>query len=102
MSTEQSSGQTWSNFRRLLLRLHLWIGIAFSIPFVILGVTGAYLVYDQDFTAPPRATAAGEHKAPTAIIAAALADDSGPTGHKPQHAARRRRSRDRAGRARWG
>jgi uncharacterized iron-regulated membrane protein len=60
-----------------LLQFHLWIGIAFSIPFVILGVTGAYLVYDQDFTAPPRATAAGEYKAPTAIVAAALATNPG-------------------------
>ncbi len=77
MSREQSSGQTWSNVRRVLLQFHLWIGIAFSIPFVILGVTGAYLVYDQDFTAPPRATAAGEYKAPTAIIAAALATSPG-------------------------
>lgn len=77
MSTEQSSGQTWPKVRRVLLQLHLWIGIAFSIPFVVLGVTGAYLVYDQDFTAPPRATAAGEHKAPAAIIAAALATSPG-------------------------
>src|SRR5262245_23395675 len=77
MSAEQGSGQTWSNVRRVLLRLHLWIGIAFSIPFVILGVTGAYLVYDQDFQAPPRATAVGEYKAPTAIIAAALATGPG-------------------------
>jgi uncharacterized iron-regulated membrane protein len=62
-----------ANIRRLLLRIHLWIGIVFCIPFAVLGVTGAYLVYDQDVTAPPRATAVGEYKAPTAIIAAALA-----------------------------
>jgi uncharacterized iron-regulated membrane protein len=77
MSMEQSSGQTWPRVRRVLLQLHLWIGIAFSIPFVILGVTGAYLVYDQDVTAPPRATAVGEYKAPTTIIAAALATSPG-------------------------
>ena len=46
-------------FAACCCRFHLWIGIAFCIPFAILGVTGAYLVYDQDFTAPPRATAAG-------------------------------------------
>lgn len=63
----------WPVVRRWLLWLHLWIGIAFSIPFVILGVTGSYLVYDQDWSAPPRATTVGEYKAPTAIIAAALA-----------------------------
>jgi uncharacterized iron-regulated membrane protein len=73
MSAEQSSNQPWSRVRRVLLQFHLWIGITFSIPFVILGVTGSYLVYDQDWQAPPRATAVGEYKAPTAIIAAALA-----------------------------
>jgi uncharacterized iron-regulated membrane protein len=77
MSTEQSPNQTWSSIRRLLLRIHLWIGIAFCIPFAVLGLTGAYLVYDQDFTAPPRATAIGEYKTPTAIIAAALATNTG-------------------------
>src|SRR5262245_52156399 len=66
-----------ANIRRLLLRIHLWIGIVFCIPFAILGITGAYLVYDQDVTAPPRATAVGEHKTPTAIIAAALATSPG-------------------------
>ena len=100
MSREQSSGQTWSNVRRVLLQFHLWIGIAFSIPFVILGVTGAYLVYDQDFTAPPRATADGEYKAPTAIIAAALATNPGQRATSLSHAARRRRSGDRARRTR--
>ncbi len=77
MSMEQSSGQTWPKVRRVLLQLHLWIGIVLSIPFVILGITGAYLVYDQDFTAPPRATTAGEYKAPAAIIGAALATTTG-------------------------
>src|SRR5262245_46887007 len=73
MNMEQSPANTWSSIRRLLLRIHLWIGIAFCIPFAVLGITGAYLVYDQDFAAPPRATAVGEYKAPTAIIAAAIA-----------------------------
>ena len=77
MSAEKSSSQTWSSVRRVLLQLHLWIGIAFSIPFAILGITGAYLVYDQDFSAPPRATAVGEYKAPNAIIGAALATSPG-------------------------
>jgi uncharacterized iron-regulated membrane protein len=70
---EQTSASAWPSIRRWLLRIHLWIGIAFCIPFAVLGITGSYLVYDQDFTAPPRATAVGEYKAPTAIIAAALA-----------------------------
>ncbi len=70
---ERTSAGAWMNIRRWLLRVHLWIGIAFCIPFAVLGVTGSYLVYDQDFTAPPRATAVGEYKAPTAIIGAAMA-----------------------------
>ncbi len=74
MSTlEQSLARAWPAIRRWLMRIHLWIGIAFCIPFAVLGVTGSYLVYDQDFTAPPRATAAGEFKAPSEIIAAATA-----------------------------
>ena len=70
---EQTSGSTWLTIRRWLMRIHLWIGIAFCIPFAVLGITGSYLVYDQDVTAPPRATAVGDYKAPTEIIAAALA-----------------------------
>ena len=70
---EQTSGGAWPIIRRWLMRIHLWIGIAFCIPFAVLGITGSYLVYDQDVTAPPRATAVGEYKAPTEIIAAALA-----------------------------
>ena len=60
MSTsEQSPARAWPAIRRWLMRFHLWIGIAFCIPFAVLGITGSYLVYDQDFTAPPRATKIG-------------------------------------------
>ena len=52
---EQTTGSAWPIIRRWLLRIHLWIGIAFCIPFAVLGITGSYLVYDQDVTAPPRA-----------------------------------------------
>ena len=70
---QTTSASAWPSIRRWLMRIHLWIGIAFCIPFAVLGITGSYLVYDQDVTAPPRATAVGEYKAPTEIIAAALA-----------------------------
>jgi len=70
---QTSSASAWPIIRRWLLKIHLWIGIAFCIPFAVLGVTGSFLVYDQDFTPPPRATTAGEYKAPSAIIAAAMA-----------------------------
>ncbi|MBP5857323.1 PepSY domain-containing protein [Marivibrio halodurans] len=64
--------------RRFLADLHLWIGVGFCIPFILLGVSGSYLVYHESFDAllagggsvtatdgPPRP--AGE------IVAAALA-----------------------------
>jgi uncharacterized iron-regulated membrane protein len=60
--------------RRILLQVHLWVGLIFCIPFVILGVTGSYLVYDQDFMTVPRATAVGEVAAPSEIIAAVNRD----------------------------
>lgn len=77
MSTMESSAGAGFNFRRLLVTIHLWIRIAFAIPFAMLGITGAYLVYDQDFDNIPRATASGPFQTPTAIINAGLAAVSG-------------------------
>lgn len=78
MSTlEQNSVGAWYRFRRLLLKLHLWIGISLSIPFALLGVTGAFLVYDQDFDNVPRATAPGPFQPPMAIINAGVAAQPG-------------------------
>ena len=74
MSTmELSSTAASFPWRKWLLRIHLWIGIAFAIPFALLGITGSILVYDQDILAPPRATTVGENAAPSAILQAAAA-----------------------------
>jgi uncharacterized iron-regulated membrane protein len=58
--------------RRLLFWLHIWVGLAFCVPFALLGITGSILVYEQpinDFFAPtPRATASGAMQSPQAII----------------------------------
>jgi uncharacterized iron-regulated membrane protein len=70
---EQTSSAASFPWRRWLLRVHLWIGIAFCIPFALLGITGSILVYDQDVLAPPRATAMGERATPSAILQAATA-----------------------------
>lgn len=63
--------------RRVLFQVHLWIGLILSIPFAILGVTGSYLVYDQDFDAVPAATAQGVAAAPAAILAAGVSGREG-------------------------
>lgn len=55
--------------------LHLWFGIALSLPFMLQGLTGSILVYGDDldrlFGTVPRATAAGEIRSPQAILVAA-------------------------------
>lgn len=63
--------------RRVLFQVHLWIGLILSIPFAILGVTGSYLVYDQDFDTVPAATAQGALAGPAAILAAGAAGRDG-------------------------
>jgi uncharacterized iron-regulated membrane protein len=70
---ELSSTAAALPWRKWLLRIHLWIGIAFAIPFALLGITGSILVYDQDVMEPPRATAVGEVATPSAILQAAAA-----------------------------
>jgi uncharacterized iron-regulated membrane protein len=34
--------------RKLLLKLHLWAGLAVSLPLIVVAATGAYLVYAED------------------------------------------------------
>jgi uncharacterized iron-regulated membrane protein len=76
-AVEQTSSAASFPWRRWLLRIHLWIGIVFCIPFALLGITGSILVYDQDVLAPPRATAVGEMQRPAAILNAAAAANPG-------------------------
>ncbi len=34
--------------KRVLVQIHLWVGLILSPPFVLLGLTGSILVFDQD------------------------------------------------------
>jgi len=60
-----------TTLRDVLFQVHLWVGLIFCIPFVVLGLTGSYLVYDQDFVTPPMAQTEGVFASPEAIFAAA-------------------------------
>jgi uncharacterized iron-regulated membrane protein len=64
--------------RYWLLQLHLWTGLALMLPLVMMGVTGAVLVYAHDLEhlfgqGEPPATTAGEWRTPGEIIEAAKA-----------------------------
>jgi uncharacterized iron-regulated membrane protein len=55
--------------------LHIWVGLAFCVPFALLGITGSLLVYEQPiddvFWPQSQATASGVMHSPQAIIEAA-------------------------------
>ena len=56
-------------FRYWLQQLHLWVGLILLLPLVMMGVTGAVLVYVHDIehllgAGEPPATAAGEWRPP--------------------------------------
>jgi len=60
--------------RKLLNWLHLWLGIALCLPFMLQGLTGSILVYgdqlDRLFGTVPQARTIGEMQSPAAILAA--------------------------------
>ena len=71
-------------FRYWLQQLHLWIGLILLLPLVMMGVTGAVLVYAHDLEhlfgqGEPVAKAVGEWKSPAALIEAARAATKDPT-----------------------
>jgi len=64
--------------RYWLLQLHLWVGLILMLPLVMMGITGAVLVYAHDIEhllgqGEPAAKAAGEWRSPTELIEAAKA-----------------------------
>ena len=70
-------------FRYWLQQLHLWIGLILLLPLVMMGVTGAVLVYAHDIEhllgqGEPAATAVGEWRAPSDLIEAAQAANREP------------------------
>lgn len=60
--------------RKVVNWLHLWLGIALCLPFMLQGLTGSILVYgdelDRLFGTVPQAHAPGEMQSPAAILAA--------------------------------
>jgi uncharacterized iron-regulated membrane protein len=80
--------------RALLATLHLWVGIALCLPLVLLGLTGAILVYDQPIArflgeAPPRAAVSDAAPLPVeTLLAAASGAAPGlmPVGYMPGEA----------------
>ena len=63
----------WRSFRGLLQTLHLWVGLALSIPFVLIGISGSLilLIADINSFSPPTAPARGTMQPLTKILAAA-------------------------------
>jgi uncharacterized iron-regulated membrane protein len=71
-------------FRYWLQQLHLWIGLILLVPLVMMGVTGAVLVYAHDIEhlfgqGEPAAKAVGEWRSPGELIEAARAATKDPT-----------------------
>ncbi len=71
-------------FRYWLQQLHLWIGLILLLPLVMMGVTGAVLVYGHDIEhllgqGEPPAKAVGEWSTPGELIAAARTASNDPT-----------------------
>ena len=66
---------TWQSFRSGLQTVHLWAGIALSLPFVLLGISGSILMLQPEIPRfyMPHANAAGERQPLERIIAAARA-----------------------------
>jgi len=71
-------------FRYWLQQLHLWIGLILLLPLVMMGVTGAVLVYAHDVEhllgqGEPAAKTVGDWRSPAELIEAARAASKDPT-----------------------
>ena len=69
--------------RYWLLQLHLWIGLILMLPLVMMGITGAVLVYAHDIEhllgqGEPAPRTAGEWRSPSELIEAAKAATKDP------------------------
>ena len=69
------------SLRRVFFLAHIWVGLAFCLPFALLGVTGSLLVYEREindiFNPAPAVTATGTIASPQAIIDAATKANKG-------------------------
>src|SRR5882672_4279867 len=71
------------SFRYWLQQLHLWIGLILLLPLVMMGITGAVLVYAHDIEhllgqGEPAAKTVGEWRSPSELIEAAKAATKDP------------------------
>jgi len=72
-----ASGMTRVRVLHVLREAHFWIGIVLSIPFILLGLSGSYLTYHQEFEAllggaPRYQASSGPARPPADILNAAL------------------------------
>lgn len=75
--SQQRTARYW------LLQLHLWVGLILMLPLVMMGITGAVLVYAHDIEhllgqGEPSAKTAGEWCSPSELIEAAKAASKEP------------------------
>jgi hypothetical protein len=70
----------WWKFRNALQKVHLWIGLLLSIPFILIGVSGSLivLVHALPEFGMPLSTSSGDYRPLTRIIAAA--NEAAPEG----------------------
>lgn len=72
-----------TTFRYWLQQIHLWVGLVLLLPLVLMGITGAVLVYAHDIEhllgqAGPAAVTPGEWRSPAEIVAAAQVANAEP------------------------
>jgi uncharacterized iron-regulated membrane protein len=73
---------TWWKFRNGLQKVHLWIGLLLSIPFILIGVSGSLIIVVHslpDFSVP-FSFSSGEHQPLTRILEAA--EKAAPDGQR--------------------
>src|SRR5579872_784458 len=65
------------NLRKVISLAHLWVGLAFCVPFALLGITGSVLVFEQQIdtmmSPPPHARSDAAVRSPESVIEAAKA-----------------------------
>ena len=70
----------WRTFRNALQQVHLWAGLIFVVPIILIGISGSIIVLLQSIPdlVLPAATARGEPQSIASVIAAAEAATQGP------------------------
>jgi uncharacterized iron-regulated membrane protein len=70
---------SWRTFRNALQKVHLWVGLIFMVPIILIGISGSIIVLLQSIPdlGLPAATARGEPQSIASVIAAAEAAAQG-------------------------